>query len=80
MLRSPSPRPSPPGEGEDNVAVLGNFLIFIAVTDFVSSAWEFAITRHIALLNISANDSPSPGGEGRGEGGCKCQALSFIHS
>jgi len=55
QMSSPSPRPSPPGEG----VAAARFTLCESRSDNPSR--EFS--------NESEDDAPSPGGEGRGEGG-----------
>ena len=79
----PHPGPLPQGEGEIFTS-LDNFSIFIAVTDSVSFAVKCMTTQVYRMAQNAANNSPSPGGEGRGEGGCITDFVavpeeSYIH-
>ena len=76
----PHPGPLPRGEGERYHGA-GNFSIFIAVTDSVAFTNQTHDNPAYHITQSAANDSPSPGGEGRlssiaagrrmeGEGGC----------
>ena len=66
----PSPRPSPPGRGGNTVSLSGNDAS-ISASGALVSANEPAQTAAPAppATSPAANASPSPGGEGRGEGG-----------
>jgi hypothetical protein len=58
-----------PGERESAITSPNNFSILVAITDSVLFAVRHRITQAYRMVQNAANDSPSPGGEGRGEGG-----------
>ncbi len=57
-LRSPSPRPSPPGRGGAFVTSLDNFSIFFAVTDSVSFTNKTHANTSYYIAQNAANDFP----------------------
>jgi hypothetical protein len=64
------PHPDPlPGKRESAITSPNNFSILVAITDSVLFAVRHRITQAYRMVQNAANDSPSPGGEGRGEGG-----------
>ncbi len=76
MERSPSPRPSPPGRRRANRrrAKVWSRLFQSPLPN--SSGDRFPANQRHSILQAAANVSPSPGGEGRGEGGQSHQFAS----
>jgi len=57
------------GERVSSVTTPDNFSILVTVTDSVSFTNKTHDNPSYHFAQNAANDSPSPGGEGRGEGG-----------
>ncbi len=74
--RPPSPRPSPPGRGGNAVSPSGNEPVRTNATPSPSPGSQ-TLTPASALSGFRARPdaSPSPGGEGRGEGGPSTDSL-----
>ena len=75
--RSPSPRPSPPGRGR----AVGRILRFLRLRLQSPLHFRLRSKRHNYFEHPRTlwpvNVSPSPGGEGRGEGGRQCNFIPF---
>ena len=67
-LRPPSPRPSPPGRGRA-IHIAGQFFDPCCSHRFCVIGRETQDNQACHMVQNAANHSPSPGGEGRGEGG-----------